>query len=332
MRLQLPTSAHPSNDSSATFSWLESVSLSWKNLTIRCASPACSLRLKVQPALIARFHGVWFQNHWYHDPACLTEVLVDAVKQILPTVVPPRPRAHRLPLGLLLIERGAITPEQLREALRLQRTAGSGKLGYWLRQTSGLEENQLCAALGQQWGCPVFPLDSRSFAPPFDEALPYPLLAAAKAVPVYSTHQGRQRHIAFSERIDHTLLYALEEILECRTFPCVARESAIAESLEQIRRRSSRQEIYFDSVRDPVEMAATICSYAAQMDTRQIKVVNAGGHLWVGLFRKNIRRDLLFRGPALSPTILSSLTEQIKAFPEIADIRKDGVVGAVGPV
>ncbi|HUN60827.1 MAG TPA: hypothetical protein VMU53_02505 [Candidatus Sulfotelmatobacter sp.] len=331
MPISLATPTLRSNEPSASRFSLKSASFSWKNLIIRCASPACSLRLKVQPALLTRFRGIWFQDLWYHEPACLTEVLADAVKQLLPSVVPPRLRAHRLPLGLLLIERGAITPEQLREALRLQRTVGGGKLGYWLRQITSLDDEQLCAALGQQWGCPVFPLDARTFTP-FDDALPYPLLAAAKAIPVHSTHHGRQRHIAFSERIDHTLLYALEEILECRTFPCVARESVIVELLEQIRRRFPRQEIYFDSVRDPAEMAATICSYAAQMDTRQIKVVPAGGHLWVGLFRNNVRRDLLFRGPAPSPTLLPLLTEQIKAGSEIADIRKDGVVGAVGPV
>jgi hypothetical protein len=310
--------------------WKYFAGFSWKDLTIRCSSRACSLRFKHQPALFARFRGVFFRNRWYHETACLTESLVGAIKQLLPSAVPPRQRAHRLPLGLLLVKRVSISPEQLREGLRLQRLAGTGKLGYWLRQFTNLDEEQICAALGQQWSCPVFPLNEHVVPPITSDAPPYPLLAASKAVPAFTTPDGRQRHIAFSERIDHTLLYALEEILECQTFPCVARESAVHEALEQFRKCSAGTEICFDTIRDPAEIAATICSYATQMDIRELKVVPAGGYLWVALFRKDQRRDLLFRvpgAPAVQPVL-----EQIKAFPEIADMRRDGVVGARGPV
>lgn len=233
-----------------------------------------------------------------------------------------------MPLGLLLVKRGAITPGELREGLRLQRQAGTGKLGYWLRQFTSLEEDQICAALGQQWSCPVFPLDPRTSPPLTPYFPPYPLLAAAKAVPAFATRGGRQWHIAFSERIDHTLLYALEEILACQTFPCVSRESAVNEALEHLRKRATGTEISFDSVRDPGEMAATICSYAAQMDVREVRVVRAGSYIWVAFFRKGARRDLLFRVPSVpAPRDLEPLLPQIKVFPEAADSRRDGVFG-----
>jgi hypothetical protein len=311
--------------------WKYAAPFSWKHLMIRCGSPDCSLRMKMQPAVFARFRGIHFQSRWYHEALCLTEALVDAVKQMLSNAVPGRQRPHRLPLGLLLVKRGAITPQELREGLRLQRQAGTGKLGYWLRQFTALEEDQICAALSQQCGCPVFPLNEHTAPPPTPDAPPYPLLATAKAVPVFTTPNGRQRHIAFSERVDHTLLYALEEILGCRTFACVARESAVAEALEQFRKRSAGNEICFDTVRDPAEIAATICSYAAQMDVREVKVVPAGGYLWVAFFRKGVRRDLLFRVPSGDAACAGELPlPQIKAFPEMDDMRRDGVVGAAG--
>ena len=198
----------------------------WKDLLVRCGSQNCSLHVKVQPAVLARFRGIHFQHRWYHETACLQDDLIARLRSLL-RVEGNAVRAHRVPIGLLLVKRGVITPEQLREALRLQRLAGSGKLGYWLQQITNLDEEQVCAALGQQWGCPVFPLDRQ--AAPFirGNAPPYSLLASARAVPAFTTLDAREWHIAFSERIDHTLLYAWEEILECKTFACVARDNRV---------------------------------------------------------------------------------------------------------
>jgi Type II secretion system (T2SS), protein E, N-terminal domain len=306
---------------------------SWKELTIQCSSPDCSLRWKTQPAMLSRFRGIQFQNRWYHHTDCLREHMRQAVKQLLPGAQPAEPRPHRLPVGLLLVQRGAITAEELREGLRLQRLAGAGKLGYWLQQITHLDDAEICAVLSQQWGCPVFPLEASAVAALTDDAPPYPLLAAAKAVPAFCTTDGHQRHIAFSERVDHRLLYALEEILDCKTFPCVARDSAVKEALEEFRKHAPGDEISFDTMRDPGQIAATICSYAEQMDTREVKVVPAGGHLWVALFRNGIRKDLLFRVPLRQPSrITESALPDIKAFPEIDDIQGDGVVGAPGPL
>jgi len=293
--------------------------LSWKNLTIRCGAPDCSMRVKVQPAWLTRYRGIQFQQNWYHEVDCLQEALLGRLYELLiPTRVPVS-RAHRLPLGLLLVKRGAITPEELREGLRLQKETGTGKLGYWLRQISTLTEDQICGALSQQWACPVFPLERHVAPPIWEQGVPFPLLAAAKAVPAFTTMNGQQWHVAFSDHVDHSLLYAMEEMLDCRTIACVSRESAIKECLEWLRRKSETTGIVFDTVRDPAEMAATICSYAAQLDIRTLKVVRAAGYLWVAFFRNGVRRDLLFR------LRTSSGAETTKAVAAPADIRRDGV-------
>jgi hypothetical protein len=310
--------------------WENEAAFRWRDLLVRCGSPNCGFRLKVQPALLTRFRGVQFQRRWYHQPACLREDLLARVRSLL-SVSGSLPRPYRIPIGLLLIKRGAITSQQLRAALNLQRQAGTGNIGYWLRHVTNLGDEHICAALSQQWGCPVFPLEGSAAHFITNNAPPHLLLESAKAVPAFAALDGREWHIAFSERIDHTLLYAWEQILQCKTFPCVARASAINEALELSQKRITRKEICFDSVRDPLEMAATICSYASQMDAREIKVERAVGHIWAALFQGNARRDLLFRVIPEAPFSKGFLPVLDKANPEAADIRRDGVWTAAHP-
>jgi hypothetical protein len=311
--------------------WENATAFRWKDLLIRCASPHCGLRLKVQPALLARFRGIQFQRHWYHEAACLKEDLTSRLRSLL-SVSAATPRPHRIPIGLLLIKRGVITPGQLRTALDRQRQAGTGNIGYWLMQVANLDEEQICAALSQQCGCPVFPLEAHVLPSLTSNAPPFLLFEAAKAIPAFATLDGREWHIAFAERIDHTLLYAWEQILQCKTYACVARASAINEALELSQKRVTRKEICFDSVRDPLEMAATICSYAAQMDARQIKVERAVGYVWAALFQRNARRDLLFQvAPESNSRARQFLPVSYKANQLPADIRRDGVWNAAEP-
>lgn len=309
--------------------WLQqAVERLWNRWTVRCAGTECKHGGKPRWALLARFFGVHYNNRWYHHVECLKAALTLRLSQMLQSYAQGRDRVHRLPIGLLLVDRGAISPENLKEALRLQREAGYGKLSYWLEKIVPLDEAELTAALGQQWGCPVFRPSSHSVLRAGTGSVPFPILAAAKAVPVHASHTGKQMHIAFSERIDHTLLYAVEEMLGCRTIACVSPDSLVREALEKLRRLDAGTEISFDTVRDPAEMAATICSYAVQMDARRIKTVRAGSYIWVAFFRKDARRELLFRVPGARTDEMAVSRERVKGNSGSADSGKDGVPDA----
>lgn len=311
--------------------WRRVALLDWNHLTIRCSAPDCRRHSKAQFALLARFRGISYNNGWYHDTACLKSALIHRLQNLLLSFSQDRGKPYRLPLGLLLVNRGAITPQELRAALQLQQRAGYGKLGYWVRQIADLNEAKLSAALGQQWGCPVFPLNQHTASTNVPGCPPFPLLAAAKAVPAYSAFDGRQLHIAFSDHVDHTLLYALEEILGCRTVACVSAESSVNLALEMLRRHGSGDDICFDSVHDPLEIADTICNYAAHLGAKRLKVVRAGGYIWAALFRKKLRRDLLFRAsPPQQFRHSDPEFANVKDFPSTADTRKDGVYDATG--
>ena len=293
--------------------------------TVRCAAPECRRGGTPKLAVLTRFSGVHYNSRWYHQIHCLKSALTLRLSQMLQSYAENPERVHRLPLGLLLVNRGVISAQDLKQALRMQREAGYGKLSHWLRRIVPLEEAEVTAALGQQWGCPVFHLNGQSMLTATPHAVPFPILAAANAVPVHASQTGMQMHIAFSERVDHTLLYGVEEMLGCRTVACVSQDSSVREALERLRRQDAGNEISFDTVRDPGEMAATICNYAAQMDARQIKAVRAGAYIWVAFFHKQARRELLFRLPGARANELAISRERTKGFSPLADIGKDGV-------
>jgi hypothetical protein len=306
----------------------------WVRFAVSCAAAQCPYRKKLWPPWLRKLRGVRFEGRWYCEAECLKPLLEFRLLHLLSGFAPQKTRSHRLPLGLLLINRGAISAEQLREGLRKQRDAGGGRLGDWFRQMGAVDEQQLTAALGQQWGCPVFPLEQQTPNPAWSGLLPLPLLESARTVPVHASLDGRVLHLCFGDHLDHPLLYAVELMLGCRTVACVASEAKIDSFLRQLRRHAQRTETCFDTVRDPREMAWVICNYATQLQAVRVAVVRTNAHLWVRFYGRNVARDLLFRIlPESAPALLSErFFGGPKAFSLPADRRKDGVANAPGPL
>jgi hypothetical protein len=208
-----------------------------------------------------------------------------------------RQRPHRLPLGLLLVTRGVISGAQLQEALRLQRERIGRRLGTLLREMGLLSESALAAALGVQWGCPVFPLQDHRGYLECAGLLPFTLLQSTHALPVHHSASGRVLHLAFTERVDYTLLYAVEHMTGYRTVPCVAADSAVVQALEKLRQVSAPQETVFDSVRQPLEMARMAVDYARKLGAAQVRLRGAAGHAWFRFENRRARHHLLFQFP-----------------------------------
>jgi hypothetical protein len=146
--------------------------------------------------------------------------------------VPP-PHAHRLPMGLMLIEQGRITPPQLQAALEGQRrvaeeTGEAMRLGEWLLRSGVLSEPALTRALSAQWNCPVFSLGN--YRPEeVASAMPRFFSEALGALPVRAP-AGRLLHVAFAGRIDRSLSYGLERMTGLRVAAGIAPDSEFEEA------------------------------------------------------------------------------------------------------
>jgi hypothetical protein len=153
-----------------------------------------------------------------------------------------------------------------------------------------------------------------------------------RAVPAHLSLDGRILHVAFSERVDHTTLYALERMLDCRTVACVASEGAVNTLLEMQSFIADRNEISFESVRDAAGIASAICSYVQRIEAPRLKLARAGVHLWARLYQRREHRDLVFRILPATSSTLEQHGRTSKDFPSVADTSLEGVADAPLPL
>ena len=233
---------------------------------------------------------------------CLERCLETALSQALGRVrsLPQQAViAHRVPLGLLLLSRQQITVEQLRTALEAQRASSHGRIGDWLQQLGFASEHQVTAALARQWSCPVlganFPVATHKTFP----QIPVALLESFAMVPVDYVEASRTLHIAFGEGIDYRLLYAIEQMIGCRTEACLAVPSLVRARLESISHRREESEVLFERLEDS-ELSRIIRSYCVRVSASEIRLTNCGPYVWVRLLRSARRPlDLLFCSPPI---------------------------------
>jgi hypothetical protein len=296
----------------------------------RCWGPACPQRDKWWPVWLRNRAGVHFDGKWYCGISCLESVLDGQVRNLFAGAAPEKLKTHRHPIGSILVRRGVLSRENLNKAISLQHQSGSRRLGEWLQEMHLISAEQLVAALGQQWGCPVFPLEKLLERCSYIDILPVHLLASARAVPAHVSQDGATLHLAFADRLDHTMLYAVEVMLGCRTLACVATDSSVAAVLDNLRRASSGNETCFETIRDPREITRTICSYAGEVRASRVSMARVAGYLWIRFHKGSSSRDLLFRlysvPLSVSTNSLSSVSlGPAKENPASADVRKDGV-------
>jgi hypothetical protein len=299
--------------------------LAWRDFLKKFAPSCGRLDCRHTQSVWRRYrrksHGVVIQGLRYCLQDCMERALVDALDGMGP-VSQRAPAPHRVPLGLLLLSRRQLTADQLRAALAAQRTAGRGRIGEWLQALGFSSEHQVTAALARQWSCPVLRTESwhrdgplkhgflnqasahrgysnaRSARPEFGRTpqIPLALLQSFFMIPVDYVAATETLHLAFGEGIDYSVLYAVEQMLGCRTEFCLAVPSLVRQQLDSLAGPRAESEVVFDRVADSSEFSRIIRSYSLRVSAAEIRLAACGPHLWVRLLRpSHPPLDLLLR-------------------------------------
>src|SRR5580704_7093302 len=208
-----------------------------------CASLSCTKPRTLWQRIRAHPTGTFLDDKFYCQPQCLERALTAQISR-LRTVTQAMQPPNRIPLGLLMVARGKLTHMQVRAALKTQRRARCGKIGDWFEKLGFATEHDVTAALALQWGCPV--------VSSFDLAvvdtpgtIPLPILEAFQMLPANYVSATNTLYLAFGERVDHAVLYAIEKTLGCRTQACVSARKRIARQLESMRQVSRPRDVEF---------------------------------------------------------------------------------------
>jgi hypothetical protein len=273
---------------------LERVRSRWLVAHPQCGERDCNLMRRIWRR-IGWAHGrIRLRGHFYCAPQCFENVARECFSDACAPVAAAAPIQHRIPLGLLMLSRGHLSSQQLQMALAAQRSGGHRRIGEWLEELGFATEQQVTAALGLQWACPVL-----VWRAPCDlacgEILPYRLLERFRMLPVHFVAATRVFHVAFCDGIDYTALYAIEQMLDCRTQACLVGRSIMDRELGRIRRDARTGDVMCESWRDPAAMAHITSDYAIQMRAEQVRIASCGEYIWVRLAAERKVLTLLFR-------------------------------------
>jgi hypothetical protein len=270
----------------------------WRKAPLKCGARECAHRGSVWSRLRrrhirVRLHGV---------PYCMPECLEPALHAALRTTQPAAPQkrgTHRIPLGLQLLSRKQVTESQLREALAGQRATGRGRIGDWLLEMGFASEQQITAALARQWSSPVLQTRTSPLNPALVPQIPKLLLNRFQMVPVSFVAATASLHIAFADRVDHSVLYAIERMLDCRTEHCVIPPTLLRESLLALGEGRSSADFVFECVSSMAELVSIVSNYAVRVSAREIRVATCSPYNWVRLeCTSGQTLNLLLRIPA----------------------------------
>jgi len=169
-----------------------------------------------------------------------------------------------------------------------------GKIGEWFEKLGFATEQEVTSALALQWGCPIASsLEPDEITPSF--RLPLAILERFHMLPLHHVPATNTLSIAFGERVDHAILYAIEKMLRCRTQPCAAGRKSIAGMLDHMRHQPLAREFEFGPMHDAADMVRIASSYITRFGAEEIRLDRLGPFIWLRLESRTSVMNLLFR-------------------------------------
>lgn len=251
------------------------------HLLEQCANPGCRTgwfrlwRSRSAPV----FEGGW---------SCSQECTAALVSRALAREMDGRGSAveshnHRIPLGLLMLQQGWITSQQLRRAVDAQKAAGGGRIGHWLVKQEGIGEQWVTRALGLQLGCPVLGMEFHD-AEGLTSLVPRLFVDAFGALPL-RVAAGKILYLGFEDRLDPVLALALERMLGLRVETGIVQESEFRPAHTRLLRATFPAVELLEAASEPalVQAITKRLERAKPVESRLVRVHDC---IWLRMWRR----------------------------------------------
>jgi len=215
--------------------WVNDVYRQCRGIFPHCADPNCRFGHSVGRQLRWWIPGFRLHGFFYCGPRCFENAARRRFAEICDSPVSETRVQHRIPLGLLMLSRGQLSSTQLQAALQAQKASGCYRIGTWLQTLGFCSEQQVTDALGVQWACPVLHSKVNPFHPAV-RLVPHRILERHRMLPIQFVESTRTFYVACAEDLDYSLLYALEQMLDCHTEASFIAGSILTEGRSSVRR------------------------------------------------------------------------------------------------
>jgi len=262
-----------------------------QRVQIVCDSHSCHSRQIIRSFPGGR-RGIQFGKRWY----CSVDCFVDSVRTTLFALsnrhVLEIPRNPRLSLGLVMLSKGYLTPEQLRTAADQSQWLGES-LEATLVHLGIATEKEITVARSAQWGYPVL---AQEFIGHMVQAdIPQSILQSCSAAPLHYSRAARRILLGFVFRVEHSILKSIEQMTGCRVEPCFITATDFAEQNERLTKISSYREIFIEDPGSPDKMARTLGRAAVDLRAHEVEFTQCKSHIWVRLKGRDEVADVVFR-------------------------------------
>lgn len=272
-------------------SLLPPIDFGWNRTRAVCGLTSCHNKLLMRAVPQSRT-GIQMGQLWYCSVDCFATAARSPLLALSMGRVTEMPRNPRLSLGLALLSKGFLTEEQLRFAVDQSQWHGE-ELEATLARFGLAGEKQLAGARAAQWGYPVLGLELGNHLVPTD--IPRSLLEAFSAAPLHYAPSAKRLVLGFVDRVEHSLLQALEQVTGCRAEPCFITPTEFQEQMRRVTAAEDYEEVVVDDPGTPAQMAKSLGGYALEVTAREAAFVQCKNHIWTRLSGKRRVIDVVFR-------------------------------------
>jgi len=272
-------------------SLLPSVERGLKSLKAECEYRGCHNK-QLFRGIPGTRPGICVGQLWYCSIDCFALALRIPFSNVSNRRFVEIPRNPRLSLGLVMLSKGYLTPEQHRIAT-IQSQLHNEELAATVIRLGLVSEKQVAAARSAQWGYPMLAQDYIGKMVQAD--LPRTILRACPAAPLHYSASAKRILLGFVSRVEHSVLEAIEQMTGCRVEPCFITRTDFEEQMERLTALPEYEEVVVNDPGPPEKMARTVGRAAVEVGAREARFVQYRNYVWARMFGKRGTVDVVFR-------------------------------------
>lgn len=219
--------------------------------------------------------GYHLESSWYCGTGCLEKGLMQLLDKRSASTEKSFQNLMRLKLGYILMESGAITKDQLDQAIAEQHRDHEEKLGHYLRALDFVEERDITLALSRQFSLPVITLKNQKINPAVLSMVPVEIVRYSSFFPLEFDALNNRLILVTYDPSDVSTMINLRSMIDCEVAIYLSDESVVREMIAQYCTSAAAMRKLEYRLPEPHqlnELAALIATRAQQVNARSLQV------------------------------------------------------------